>query len=305
MRDSPGREPQPGKRREIVHVTRKSGRWLPVRIGDVEQWQTGLLEESARRLGAVLLPGGRVHRWSFVGSPVTFRGERAWLRVSPFLEHEMSRKAWRGTAEAAAIPGVCQPALLHRIEWHADGPTPVPVSAEVLTLVTDPPASRVRFLRSALDLPDDWFSDLAASLAALHAYPAVRRFPVHDAEEYGYLLSATYGRPVPAGCVPSFGTEHIDLNWENITAPRFCILDMEHWCVAVTGYGAAYLYLPALEVPAVADRVHQALADVLDTPSGRYAQLVAAALIIRNLTRLPDPGGLATRLHTHARTLLT
>jgi hypothetical protein len=34
-----------------------------------------------------------------------FRGRRAWLRVSPFLEHEMSRKAWRGTAEAAAIPG--------------------------------------------------------------------------------------------------------------------------------------------------------------------------------------------------------
>jgi hypothetical protein len=96
----------------------------------------------------------------------------------------------------------------------------------------------------------------------------------------------------------------VDLNWENITAPRFCILDMEHWCVAVTGYGAAYLYLTALEVPAVAARVHEALADVLDTPTGRYAQLVAAALIIRNLTRLPDPGGLAARLHDHTDTLL-
>jgi hypothetical protein len=153
-----------------MHVTRKSGRWLPVRIDDFEKWQASLLEESARRLGAALAPGGRVHRWGFAGSPVTFRGQLAWLRVSPFLEHEMSRKAWRGTTEA-------------------------------------------------------------------------------DAEEYGYLLSATYRMPVPAGCVPSFGTGHIDLNWENITAPRFCILDMEHWCVAVTGYGAAYLYLTALEVP--------------------------------------------------------
>ena len=279
-------------------------RWLPTRIDDFGKWQTGLLEESARRLGVVLAPGGRVHRWGFVGSPVEFRGQRAWLRVSPFFEHEMSGKAWRGTAEAAAIEGVSKPALLHRIEWQAEEPVPVPVSAEVLTLVTDQPASQERFLRTAPDLPADWFADLAASLAALRAYPTDRRFPVHDAEEYGYLLSATYGRPVPASCVPVFGTEHIDLNWENSTAPRFCILDMEHWCVAVTGYGAAYLYLTALEVPAVAARVYEALADVLDTPTGRYAQLVAAALVIRNLTRLPDPGGLAARLHAYTGTLL-
>jgi len=288
-----------------VIIRLESGsRWLAARIGDFEKWQASLLEESASRLGAVLDPGGRVYRYGFAGSPVTLRGQRAWLRVSPFLEHEMSRKAWRGTAEAAGIPGVSKPELLHRIEWHADGPEPVPVSAEVLTLVTDPVASRERFLRTAPDLPPEWFRDLAASLAALRAYPTDRRFPVHSPEEYGYLLSATYRRPVPATCVPAFGTEHIDLNWENITAPRFCILDMEHWCTAVTGYGAAYLYLTALEVPAVAARVYEALAGVLDTPSGRYAQLAAAALIIRNLTRLPDPGGLAARLHDHTDTLL-
>ena len=34
------------------------------------------------------------------------------------------------------------------------------------------------------------------------------------------------------------------------------------------------------------------------------AQLVAAALILRNLTRLPDPGGLAARLHDHTDSLL-
>ncbi len=288
-----------------MSIRNESGvRWLPVRIANFEKWQADLLEESARRVGAVLDSGGRVHRYGFVGSPVTFRGRPAWLRVSPFLEHEMSRKAWRGTAEAAAIPGVSKPALLHRSEWEADGPAPVPVSAEVLTLVTDPLASKERFLRAAPDLPADWFRDLSASLAALRAYPTDRRFPVHDAEEYGYLLSATYRRPVPVGCVPAFGTEHIDLNWENITAPRFQIIDMEHWCVAVTGYGAAYLYLTALEVPAVANRVRTALADVLDTPTGRYAQLVAAALILRNLTRLPDPGGLAARLDDYTDTLL-
>jgi hypothetical protein len=289
-----------------VIVRNESGdRWLPVRIGDFERWQASLLKESASRVGAVLDPGGRVHRHGSVGSPVTFRGQRAWLRVSPFLAHEMNRTAWRGTAEAAAIPGVSKPALLHRIEWLADGPELVPVSVEVLTLVTNQAASRERFLRTAPALPPAWFSDMAASLAALRGYPTGRRFPVHDAQEYGYLLSATYRRPVPASCAAAFGTEHLDLSWANVTAPRFQILDMEHWGIAVTGYGAAYLYLTALESPAIAARVHQALADVLDTPSGRYAQLVAAALIIRNLTRLPDPGGLASWLHDYTDTLLT
>jgi hypothetical protein len=124
-------------------IRNESGaRWLPVRIADFEKWQASLLEESARRLGAVLEPGSRVYRYAFAGLPVMFRGQRAWLRVSPFLEQQMSRKAWRGTSEAAAIPGVRKPSLLHRIEWRADGPEPVPVSAEVLTLVTDPVASR-------------------------------------------------------------------------------------------------------------------------------------------------------------------
>jgi hypothetical protein len=280
-------------------------RFLPVRIGDFGQWQGILLKEAAARLGAVLAPGGRIYRRGFVGSPAEFRGERVWLRVSPFLAHEMNRNAWRGTADAAAIPGVSKPRLIHRIEWLASAPVPVPVSVEVLTLVNEPVASRERFLQTAPGLADGWFRDLSASLASLRAHPTDRRFPVHEARAYDYLLSATYARPVPGDCVPDFGTEHVDLAWGNITAPRFQIIDMEHWGVAVTGYGAAYLYLTALGVPAVAERVHAALADVLDAPSGRYAQLVAAALILRNLTRLPDPGGLAVKLHHRADMLLT
>jgi hypothetical protein len=285
----------------IVH---KSGaRWLPVRIDDFGAWQAGLLEQSARRLGAVLAESGRVHKWGSVGAPVTYQGERAWLRVSPFLEHEMDRTAWRGTLDAASIPGVCKPSLLACVEWDAGGYAPVPVSAEVLTLVVDPVASRDRFLCEAPVLPSSWFDDLAASLAALANYPTDRRFGTHDAAEYDRLLNATYRYPVPAEFSPEFATEHLDLTWENVSAPTFQILDMEHWGLGVKGYGAAYLYLTSLGVPAVAARVHEALADVLDSPSGRFAQLVAAALIIRNLTRLPDPNGLAAALHCHTDAL--
>jgi hypothetical protein len=183
--------------------------------------KASLLEESARLLGAVLEPAGRVHRPYSIGSPVVLHSERVWLRVRTFLEREMNSNAWRGTADAAAIPGMSKPALLHRIEWEASAPVPVPVSAEVLTLITDPPASCERYLRTDPDLSDDWFRDLAASLAALRAYPTDRRFPVHDAEKYRDLLSATYGIPVPAGFAPTFATEHTDLTWANITAPYF------------------------------------------------------------------------------------
>ena len=48
-----------------MRITRTSRyRWLAVRIDDFEKWQSGLLEESARRLGALLDPGGHVHRWA-------------------------------------------------------------------------------------------------------------------------------------------------------------------------------------------------------------------------------------------------
>ena len=45
-----------------MHVTRKSGRWLPVRIDAFEKWQASLLEESVKRLGVLLAPGGCVYR---------------------------------------------------------------------------------------------------------------------------------------------------------------------------------------------------------------------------------------------------
>ena len=66
---------------------------------------------------------------------------------------------------------------------------------------------------------------------------------------------------------------------------------MEHWGTAVTGYAAAWLYLSALAVPEAAAGIRGALAGVLDTPSGLFAQLVAAALILRNSLTCPIRAG--------------
>ena len=96
----------------------------------------------------------------------------------------MDRTAWLGTADAATIEGVRKPALLVRTEWRTAGPVPVPVSAEIMTLVTDPVGSADRFLHQAPALDPCWFGDLTASLAALARYSTSRRFRVHAAEEY-------------------------------------------------------------------------------------------------------------------------
>ncbi|MGH3564929.1 MAG: hypothetical protein ACRDRH_02610 [Pseudonocardia sp.] len=190
------------------------------------------------------------------------------------------------------------------MEWTTNGPTPVPVSGETLTFVSDPVASRSRFLQEPPTLAASWMRDLRSSLAALSEVATERRFRVHDAEQYGYLLNATYGCSLPRGIAPEFGTEHIDLSWGNISAPNLTIIDWEHWGVAVRGYGIAYLYLTTLAVPSIARRIHETFADLLDSPTGRYAQLVAAAVIIRNLTHLPDDAALAPLLHRHTARLL-
>jgi hypothetical protein len=46
-------------RKPMIIRNESGARWLPVRIGDFDQWQVSLLEGSARRLDAVV---DRPHR---------------------------------------------------------------------------------------------------------------------------------------------------------------------------------------------------------------------------------------------------
>ncbi len=48
----------------------------------------------------------------------------------------------------------------------------------------------------------------------------------------------------------------------------------------------------------------ETFADVLDSPSGRYAQLVIAADILSNLAAYQDEVGLAPLLREHVRRIL-
>ena len=88
----------------MTGISKPGSRWLPVRVDDFEAWQVRLLEEAAQLLGVVLEPVGRVHRPYSVGSPVMFRGKRAWLRVVTFLEHEMNAERVAGYRRRCGDP---------------------------------------------------------------------------------------------------------------------------------------------------------------------------------------------------------
>ncbi|MFC5826672.1 hypothetical protein [Nonomuraea insulae] len=126
----------------------------------------------------------------------------------------------------------------------------------------------------------------------------------HDPWALVRRVEAFYGRPLDLPEAPTLRTEHTDLHWSNLTYPRLWLLDWEHWGKAPTGYGAAVLYLHSFMVPDTAAHVHEVFADVLDTPTGRLAQLSAAAHILDRATRSDDYTTLADPVRAHATRLI-
>ncbi|MGQ0774672.1 MAG: hypothetical protein ACT4NY_09685 [Pseudonocardiales bacterium] len=80
-------------------------------------------------------------------------------------------------------------------------------------------------------------------------------------------------------------TAHGDFHFANISAPTLYLFDFEGWGLAPPGYDAAMLHSYSLLVPPIATRIRTELADILDTPSGRFAELVAITELLYATTR--------------------
>lgn len=283
-------------------------RWLPTAVDDYEAWLAETWRQSVDRFDVVPVgeptPAGSLRS---VGGVVHYRGEPVWLRVAPFLAHKMDWEWLTGLRDAMPLKGIKKPDVLASTEWTRTDPVPVPIVADLVTLVTDPTAAgRNQFLTEPVDLSDVWLADLRASLDALAGYPTTRETFGHQLDRFDHLVRAVYGRPLPADVAPQWGTvEHQDLHWGNITIPKFMILDWEMWGVGLTGYGVARLYCTGLAVPEVAEKLYAAFADILDSPSGRYAQLVAAAEVIMTIADYDHPPELARGVHRVTDTILS
>jgi aminoglycoside phosphotransferase (APT) family kinase protein len=85
--------------------------------------------------------------------------------------------------------------------------------------------------------------------------------------------------------VPAWETSHGDLHWANLTADPLGVIDWEGWGLAPTGYDAAVLHTYALPQPKTAARVREVFADVMETETGWFSQLIIAAEVIQAAER--------------------
>lgn len=239
-----------------------------------------ILNEAAERLG-VTPTGPAVIGWHdrTIGSAALAQGGRFWLRATAEHEDWAGGEAWTGNRDAATIRGVPKPDLIDRTDWSEP---PVAIYGELLTYVPDRPCSPTPELTTPIALPSSWWSNLRDALDALAGTPTGRGD--HDPREAIARVEAFYGQAIDTP-PPALRTEHTDLHWANLTQPQLHILDWEYWGTAPAGYGAAVLYLHSLLVPETAAQVRDMFGDLLDTPTGRLAQLSAAAHILDRATR--------------------
>ncbi len=96
-----------------------------------------------------------------------------------------------------------------------------------------------------------------------------------DSSTLRLRLLATFGVDIDSDEI-EWTCAHGDLHWANLTAPHLCLLDWEAWGMAPAGYDPAVLYCASIFLNAcIRDQVHATFADLLDSPSGRVAQLAA------------------------------
>lgn len=146
-----------------------------------------------------------------------------------------------------------------------------------MTLMPGRPCSATDALREPVDLPDRWWCDLRASVDRIAATPTGRYPHRPTGDRVRDVFGDAAAEAVQAA---EMTTAHGDLHWSNLLGPELGILDWELWGPGPAGVDAATLYLFALLVPEVAERVWDTFAGLLDGDTGRVALLGVASRIL-------------------------
>ncbi|MDH6116839.1 hypothetical protein [Kitasatospora sp. GAS204B] len=239
---------------------------------------------AATVLGAI--PNGSHESWGWRGRtlsrPVTTASGVGWLRLLSAPAEKAGGKLWEGPQEAELLmpPTVPRPRLRSRHTWTEDEDGYL---AELYDRVTVPTiTTHEPILRKAPDLDDAWWDGLSTALDAIAAVPSDR---VAVRQEYLDRAMPQYlGIPIDTKA-PSWTTAHGDLHWANLTGPTLTVLDWEGWGIAPAGYDAALLYSYSLLVPDTAADIRRRLGHILDTPAGRFAELVVITELLQTTTR--------------------
>lgn len=246
----------------------------------------------------VSLQGKPIFGWRerSIGSQVIGEQANYWLRVVSENPYWVQQDWWEGNEIADEIQGITKPKVLKTWEWDGGERR---FRAELMTLAEAKVCSPTPELRTHLELPISWWADLRKSLDTLSTWHTDRIKTEQDKVTRRFLVF--YGDEVDA-TVTHWTTAHGDFHWANLMAPKLSILDWEGWGKAPAGIDAASLYCFSLLVPEVADQVYRTFSDILDSSSGKLAQLYVITRLLRRMDR-GDFIDLAGPLHRHAKTL--
>lgn len=250
----------------------------------------------------LMLGGHQVWGWRgrTLGQPVISPHGPAWLRLHCAPTDQIIDTFWNGTIDAQHyIPSsIPRPRLLG---WHDWTDQPWAYRAELHEHVAARPVARQAILTTDPGLPKTWWTAVRTALDDIAAV-ATDRVTLHQ----GFLAWAMphyLGAPINGHTPDSRATAHGDFHYANLCGPDLYILDWEGWGTAPEGYDAAMLHSYSLLVPAVAARIREELADLLDTCIGRFAELAIITELLHTTTH-GDNLELAEPLRRRAALLL-
>ncbi|MGI9063521.1 MAG: phosphotransferase [Pseudonocardiaceae bacterium] len=249
---------------------------------------------------ALTIAGEPIFGWRLrsISAGAANRAGPRWLRVVSQESHWARGIAWTGTVDANDIAGIAKPSVLDVYEWSEQNWRDQ--RAEVMTIMPGEPCSPTDVLRREQALQGRWWSDLRRSLDSL-ATTSTQRVNA-DADRVSGRIRERFGAAVDT-TVTQWSTCHGDLHWSNLLHDPFGLLDWELWGRAPAGTDAATLLCYSLLTPATANKIRSSFADLLDTSTGRTAQLYVIARLLRRIDGGDHPD-LAEPLARHACTLL-
>jgi hypothetical protein len=216
-----------------------------------------------------------------LSQPVIASDGPAWLRLACARYGEANATFWDGSiaAETAIPKSVPRPRLRDSHDWNDE---PWQYRAELYNRVAARPAATTAAIVTPPDLPPSWWAALRTVLDDIATVPTRRR--TIDQPYLDHAMPRFLGTPIDTSA-SSWTTAHGDFHFANLTSPTLHVLDWEGWGLAPTGYDAAMLHTHSLLAPAVASRIRSELTHVLDTPAGRFAELVVITELLHSTTR--------------------
>ncbi len=287
-----------GLRRQVLRRGRRwKVRWRASRIPASLDWPrpalspivAGLSPDAQRRAVSeacqmiVAEPEGGVHtsiKQTSIGLKVCRAdGPANWLKISA---KGGFKERWRRQGEllAQAVEGISQPRILRELEWSFEGSE---LHAFVYSLAPSPSGQTTPWISSAMPaIGDDWLRELASVFTRLATQP-LSRWLIHPGPVARTIVQR-FGRAAPYD-IDDWRMAHGDLNWSNVTVPRFSVLDWEFHGAAPRGYDAAMLLLFSARNPELYRRMEAAFAEDLNTRSGIAVRLYLIARSLDNIER--------------------